>query len=129
MNLIRWHCKKYMQSCCQLLSVIVSSVFQILHIDLPWSFLRWNRGLPRKLFLIFVSLVFHNWPPALLQVEPVITGGCAATGAPPIWGEPGGVITMKQKIKYFSIGFCDRTERLKLLFENVRTIAIFRLRK
>lgn len=26
-------------------------------------FLLWKRGLPRKLFLIFVSRVFHNWPP------------------------------------------------------------------
>lgn len=26
-------------------------------------FLLWKRGLPRKLFLIFVNLVFHNWLP------------------------------------------------------------------
>lgn len=26
-------------------------------------FLLWKRGLPRKLFLMFVNLVFHNWPP------------------------------------------------------------------
>lgn len=24
----------------------------------------WKRGLPRKLFLMFVKRVFHNWPPA-----------------------------------------------------------------
>lgn len=28
-------------------------------------FLLWKRGLPRKLFLIFVNLVFHNWLPVL----------------------------------------------------------------
>lgn len=28
-------------------------------------FLLWKRGLPRKLFLILVNLVFHNWPPPL----------------------------------------------------------------
>lgn len=34
-----------------------------LSIDILCIFLLWKRGLPRKLFLILVNLVFHNWPP------------------------------------------------------------------
>lgn len=64
----------------------------------PCNFLLWNLGLPRKLFLILVSLVFQSWPPVLLHVDPVITGGGA-----PICGEPGGVITttIKGMLKIF----------------------------
>lgn len=47
-------------------------------------FLLWKRGLPRKLFLIFVNLVFHNWLP-VLGLPPVECGM-------PRWGEPGWTI-------------------------------------
>lgn len=57
---------------------------------LPCNFRLWNRGLPKKLFLILVSRVFHSWPPALLHVDPVITGGGVGTLPPtPECGDPG----------------------------------------
>lgn len=38
----------------------------------PCIFLLWNRGLPKKLFLILVSLVFQSCCPEAGQVDPVI---------------------------------------------------------
>lgn len=54
----------------------------------PCIFLLWNRGLPKKLFLMLVSLVFQSCCPEAGQVDPVIEADCAF-----IWGDPGGVIT------------------------------------
>lgn len=41
---------------------------------IPCIFLRWNRGLPKKLFLMLVSRVFQSCPPGVLQGEPGIPG-------------------------------------------------------
>lgn len=58
---------------------------------LPCNFLRWNLGLPKKLFLILVNLVFHSWPPAVaLHADAVIAGDGAFK-----CGDPGGVMTDK----------------------------------
>lgn len=56
---------------------------------LPCSFRRWNLGLPKKLFLIFVNLVFQSWLPALLQVDAVIAGEGGHTLPPVLCGELG----------------------------------------
>lgn len=57
---------------------------------LPCNFRRWNLGLPRKLFLMFVKRVFHNWLLALLQVDAVMAGdGALPAFATPRCGEFG----------------------------------------
>lgn len=68
---------------------------------LPCNFLRWKRGLPKKLFLIFVNRVFHNWLLALLHVEAVIAGDGEFTAfAIPECGEFDiGPITLNKKKK------------------------------
>lgn len=93
----------------------------------PCNFRLWKRGLPKKLFLIFVSRVFHIWPPALLHVDPVMTAGGVGTLLPtPGCGEPGiGAITAdwcKKKTKNFNSNSADNSIRCA-----IRTITIFSL--
>lgn len=71
---------------------------------IPCNFLRWNRGLPKKLFLMFVSRVFHSWLLALLQVDAVIAGdGVFPAFAPPWCGEFGAGPRGRRRKIMFSI--------------------------
>lgn len=86
---------------------------------LPCNFLRWNRGLPKKLFLMFVSRVFHSWLLALLQVDAVIAGdGVFPAFAPPWCGEFGAGPRGRRRKIMLSI-LVEEAKNIKLL-----TIAI-----
>lgn len=59
---------------------------------IPCIFLRWKRGLPKKLFLMLVSRVFQSCPPGVLQGEPGIPGLLLF-----IMGDPLGFTTVRRK--------------------------------
>lgn len=81
--------------------------------ELPCSFLRWNRGLPRKLFFIFVNRVFHSWLLALLHVEAVIAGdGALPAFATPKFGELGVGPGMNEHISQNIRDFVELRQKL-----------------